>query len=68
MPLVRRSHRALGMNTQRLDQIVRRQRSRGTRDVVLAVGVTLLVTLGLGALAASARGAGFAPAPTSITR
>lgn len=56
------------MNTQRLDQIVRRQRNRSTRDLVFAVGIGLLLTLGLSALAASARGASFAPTPTAITR
>lgn len=56
------------MDTSRLDQIVRRQRTRGTRDLAFAVALAVLATLGLGALAASARGASFEPAPTHITR
>ncbi len=49
------------MDTQRLDQIVRRQRTRTHRDVVFAVALALLATLGLGALAQSAHGATTAP-------
>lgn len=56
------------MNTHRLDLIVRRQRSRTTRDVAFALGLALLVTLGLGALASSARGASFASPPAATSR
>jgi hypothetical protein len=56
------------MNTQRLDQIVRRQRSRTTRDVAFALGLALIVSLGLGMLASSARGAALTTPPAATSR
>ncbi|MEZ4404111.1 MAG: hypothetical protein R3B06_29080 [Kofleriaceae bacterium] len=53
------------MTTTRLDDIVRRQRSRTTRDLVAGITLAVLVMLGLGAVLSSARGASFAPAPAA---
>jgi|JI10StandDraft_1071094.scaffolds.fasta_scaffold02552_19 hypothetical protein len=56
------------MDTQRLDQIVRRQRTRTHRDLVFSVALAILATLGLGALAQSARGATLAPISITSAR
>lgn len=47
------------MHTNRLDQIVHRQRARSLRDRAIAVGIVVVMTLGLGALNASARNLNF---------
>lgn len=56
------------MDTQRLDQIVRRQRTRTHRDLAFSVALAVLATLGLGALAQSARGATLAPISITTPR
>ena len=54
-----------GMTTERLDQIVTRNRTR--RDLVFVAILAIVTTLGLGALAHSARGAAM-PAPAAAAQ
>jgi hypothetical protein len=55
----------LAMHNNGFDLIVRRQRTRTTRDLVFAAAIVVMATLGLGTLNNSARGADFSSVDAS---